>query len=434
MRRERRWVTTQFLAQFDRSRTEGVRRIFSGRPQQLVASWPYEEFFPARAYDVATDGFFLVLGPVVDDEERTRPRCPKGAGPAASCDPSTHLSPIQLMNRLRFAWTPALMLLILPGAGSAQAASERANFTQIVSGTEIEIAWSRPSLRGREVIFGRQIPWGEVWTPGANMATTIRFSKDVVLSGTAVPAGHYSVWLRVMEEEPWRLALHADTVLPHSAHPPIEEAVLHVPVERGRTEDLQESLEWDVDRIRIDGAELVMHWGRDRVTMPLEVEPGIPLATPAGEARPLLGDWMYDDSPSLPTTEQVERFTGGNSDDPTARYFEVLLSEPRPRPIRIGYDEESGLVRFVDLLTEAAEAAFYSKEGEEPVVIYGQALLPRGSGAFAVAGTFGGEVSAVNPRFAPIVEFDFDADGQAVSFTIRNPDDEVQGTGVRVRR
>ncbi|MBT8488696.1 MAG: DUF2911 domain-containing protein [Gemmatimonadetes bacterium] len=335
------------------------------------------------------------------------------------------------MNRSRFAWTTALMLLALPGEGSAQAASELANFTQIISGTEIEIEWSRPSLRGREVIFGRQIPWGEVWTPGANMATTIRFSNDVVLSGTPVPAGHYSVWLRVLETEPWRLALHADTVLPHSAHPPIDEAVLHVGVERARTEDIQESLEWDIDRIRIDGAELVMHWGRDRVSVPIEVDPGITLATPAEEALPLLGDWLYDDSPSLPTAEQIERFTGGNSDDPTARYFEVMLSEPRPRPIRIERDEESGLLRFVDVLNEEAEAAFYSAEGEEPVVIYGQALLPRGPGFFAVAGTFGGEVSAVNPRFAPIVEFEFGEDGRAVSFTVRNPNDEVAGTGVR---
>jgi hypothetical protein len=334
------------------------------------------------------------------------------------------------MNRFRFAWTAALTLLILPGDGSGQAASELATFTQIISGTEIEIVFSRPSLRGREVIFGRQIPWGEVWTPGANMATTIRFSKDVVLSGTAVPAGQYSVWLRVMETEPWRLALHATARLPHSAHPPIEEAVLHVGVERGRTEDLQESLEWDLDRIRIDGADLVMHWGRDRVTVPLEVDPGITLATPAAEALPLVGDWVYDDGPSLPTAAQVERFTG-KAGDPTGRYFNVLLSEPRPRPIRIEHDEESGLVLFVDRLTEAAEAAFYSGEGEQPVAVYGQALLPRSPGFFAVAGTFGGEVSAVSPRSAPLIEFEFDDDGRAVSFTIRNPADEVQGTGVR---
>lgn len=335
------------------------------------------------------------------------------------------------MNCPRLVCTIAISLLVLPETGSAQAASELATFTQIISGTEIEIEWSRPSVRGRDVIFGQQIPWGEVWTPGANMATTIRFSKDVVLSGTEVPAGHYSVWLRVMESEPWRLALHAETALPHSAHPPIEEAVLHVGVERARTADVQESLEWDLDRIRLDGAELVMHWGRDRVMIPLEVDPGVTLATPVAEALPVVGEWMYDDRASLPTAEQIERFTGSNPEDPTGRYFAVLISEPRPRPIRIEYDEGSGLVHFVDPLTEAAEAAFYSGDDEDPVVIYGQALLPRGPGFFAVAGTFGGEVSAVNPQFALIVEFVFDDDGRGVSFTVRDPNDEIVGTGVR---
>jgi len=336
------------------------------------------------------------------------------------------------MNLRRSAWAVALMLLA-PMEGSAQSASEQATFTQIVSGTEIEVRWSRPSLRGREEIFGRQIPWGEVWTPGANRATTIRFSRDVVLGGTSVPAGTYSLWLRVLEAEPWRMALHADTTLFHSAHPPIDEAELHFVVERGRTSDLQESLEWDLDRIRLDGAELVLHWGYDRVAVPLEVDPGIRLATPAADAAPLVGDWIFDDSPSLPSPEAMRRFADppGN---PTQRYLEVLVSEPRPRPVRIEHDPATGLVWFADELTEAAEAAFYSAEGEEPVVVYGQALLPREPGFFMLAGTLGGEVTAVNPRFAQIIEFEFGGDGRAVAFTIRAPNDEVQGTGVRPGR
>ncbi len=330
----------------------------------------------------------------------------------------------------RILWIAALPVLALPGEASPQAASERATFTQIISGTEVEVQWSRPSLRGREVIFGRQIPWGEVWTPGANRATTIRFSEDVVLSGTAVAAGTYSVWLRVLESQPWRLALHADTTLGHSAHPPIDEAVVHVAVRRGRTEDLQESLEWDLDRIRIDGAELVMHWGYDRVSMPLEVDPGIEMATAEADALPLVGDWSFDDGPSLPPDEVLARFADppGN---PTARFLEVLLAGDRPRPVRIDHDRATGLVVFVDPLLEAAEAAFYSEDGEDPVVGYGQALLPRSPGFFTVAGTLGGEVSAVDPQFAPIIEFEYDDAGRAVSFTIRGPRDEVQGTGVR---
>lgn len=335
------------------------------------------------------------------------------------------------MTLSRFAWPVALALLALPAPASSQAASERATLTQIVSGTEVEIRWSRPSLRGREEIFGRQIPWGEVWTPGANAATTIRFSKDVVLSGEPVAAGRYSVWLQVLESEPWRLALHPDTTLFHSAHPPIREAAVQFVVERERAEELQESLAWDLDRIRIDGAELTMRWGWDRVAVSLEVDPGIALATPPADALPLVGEWSYDDTPSMPSPQQMARMAG-QPDNPTARYLDVLVSEPRPRPIRIDYDEASGLVWFVDDLTEAAEAAFYSGDGEQPVVVYGQALLPRAPGFFSIAGTLGGEVTAANPRFSPMIEFDFDDEGRAVSFTVRGPDDAVYGTGVRV--
>lgn len=320
-------------------------------------------------------------------------------------------------------------LTCAPPALSAQAASELATFTQVISNTEVELVYSRPSLRGREVIFGRQIPWGEVWTPGANRSTTIRFSTDVVLAGEPVPAGRYSVWIRVLEDEPWVMALHPDTTLFHSAHPPVEEAAVRFVVERERAEELQESLLWDLDRIRLDGAELVMRWGWDRVAVPLEVDPGIALATPADQAQGLVGAWSYDDSPSMPTAEQLERIAG--REDPTARYFRVFGAEPRPRPVRIEHDADSGLLWFVDPLTEAAEAAFYSAEGEQPEVVYGQALLPRGAGFFMIAGTLGGEVSAVNPQFAPIVEFEFDDAGRAVAFTIRGPDDSVQGTGMR---
>ena len=324
----------------------------------------------------------------------------------------------------------AYLAILVPGA-SAQATSERATFSQVISNTQIDITWSRPSLRGRSVIFGRQIPWGEVWTPGANMATTIRFSTDVVLSGVRVPAGHYSVWLRVLETEPWRLALHPDTLLPHSAHPPIAEAIAHVGVERRRTEDVQESLEWDLDRIRLDGAELIMHWGQDRVSVPLKVDPGIEMATTVDRATPILGEWIYDDRPSLPTRAQIDRISGGDPDDPTGRYLRVLVEEPRPRLIRIEHDPVTGIVHFVDPVVEAAEAAFYSGDGEAPIVVYGQALLPRSPGFFAVAGTFGGDVSAVNPRFAPMIEFEFDELGQAVSFSIRDPDDSLTASGVR---
>ncbi|HEX9484759.1 MAG TPA: DUF2911 domain-containing protein, partial [Gemmatimonadaceae bacterium] len=62
-------------------------------------------------------------------------------------------------------------------------ASEPATFTQTIDGTKITMQYSRPRARGRETLFGSSdvVRWNEVWTPGANYATTLEVSKPVKL-------------------------------------------------------------------------------------------------------------------------------------------------------------------------------------------------------------------------------------------------------------
>ena len=62
-----------------------------------------------------------------------------------------------------------------------------------INGANLEIVYSRPSKRGR-VVFGNLVPWGEVWRTGANAATQLATTRDLVIGGTAVPAGKYTLW------------------------------------------------------------------------------------------------------------------------------------------------------------------------------------------------------------------------------------------------
>jgi hypothetical protein len=59
--------------------------------------------------------------------------------------------------------------------------------------TDVEVVYSRPSMRGR-VIFGGLLAFGEVWRTGANTATKITFSTPVKFGGTEVPAGSYALY------------------------------------------------------------------------------------------------------------------------------------------------------------------------------------------------------------------------------------------------
>ncbi|MEO7798492.1 MAG: DUF2911 domain-containing protein, partial [Opitutaceae bacterium] len=68
------------------------------------------------------------------------------------------------------------------------APSPAATLKQRVGVTDIEIVYSRPSMKGR-AIFGALEPWGEIWRVGANSATKVTFSTSVKLGGKDVPAG-----------------------------------------------------------------------------------------------------------------------------------------------------------------------------------------------------------------------------------------------------
>ena len=63
---------------------------------------------------------------------------------------------------------------------------------QTVGLTDVTIQYSSPGVKGRK-IWGALVPYGDVWRAGANEATRITFSKDVMVGTTNVPAGTYSL-------------------------------------------------------------------------------------------------------------------------------------------------------------------------------------------------------------------------------------------------
>ena len=68
--------------------------------------------------------------------------------------------------------------------------SQAATVSQTVGLTEITISYHRPRVQEREV-WGKLVPYGEIWRAGANENTTIEFSTPVAIEGHALAAGRY---------------------------------------------------------------------------------------------------------------------------------------------------------------------------------------------------------------------------------------------------
>lgn len=345
------------------------------------------------------------------------------------------------LSDLRCAWSalPSLALacgavLWLPRAGHSQiTASEPASAIQTISGTDLEVAYSRPSLRGRGAPFGDIVAFDDTWTGGANQATTLRTSKDILLGGVTVPAGRYSIWLEVSEAAEWRVMLHTDTTLYHVPHQAIDSAQIVASARRERGADVLETLAWRFDDVAWNGALLTLAWGRERVRIPLEVDPGITLAVSAGEAERYVGRWRIDDSGGRPPPQQIEEALADPAiDDDVRSYWEMMRDTPAERDVDIVWDPgEARLYR-----TDAPFARVWSQfmgmgEGDPRFEL----LVPRAEGVFAPTLALGGELMSFDPEFSDFMEFtDFDDRGVALAFEVRNGDDEIVMRGERVSR
>lgn len=67
----------------------------------------------------------------------------------------------------------------------------------------LEVFYNRPYKKER-IIFGELVPYGEVWRTGANEATTFFTSKDILVDGSPLPAGKYTLWT-IPGPESWKV-------------------------------------------------------------------------------------------------------------------------------------------------------------------------------------------------------------------------------------
>lgn len=223
----------------------------------------------------------------------------------------------------------------IPANARAQVrASERATIAQTSDGTTLTIDYSRPRARGRTQLFGKTVTWGEVWTPGANWATTLDVSRDVSLDGHAVPKGKYSVWF-IVQPDAWTLVLDPRPRRYHTEHPDSIAGQLRWKVQPADG-PFAEILTWSFPEVRPDGAQLLFEWGPKRVTLNATVRPSHPIAIARADAEPFLGtyEWRWADEPNAPPSTMELYYEDGEIRQrytPFPDWYPLLQGQPMVR-------------------------------------------------------------------------------------------------------
>lgn len=179
------------------------------------------------------------------------------------------------MKKLLSAATLSIIILMVSVATSVaqQVPNPRSSPTMIstlkIDDAYFRVVYAMPMKNDRE-IFGGLVPFGQVWRTGANEATEITLSKDVVFGDVPVSAGNYTLFTIPSENE-WTVILNRELgqwgAFRYNAEHDV--ARITVPVE-----ELEEV--WEGFRIQltnVDGvANMTMRWDRTGVSVPISVQ------------------------------------------------------------------------------------------------------------------------------------------------------------------
>ena len=168
---------------------------------------------------------------------------------------------------------PCLVILgLIPLVAAAQDApkikpSQHGTVSQRIADTTITLEYNRPVARGRE-LFGVLVPYGKVWCPCADDATTIELTTGVKINGHELAAGKYSVWT-IPNDGKWTVIFSRKTDAWHNRYPEGQD-VLRFDVTT-RTGGHMETLAFYFPMVDGKKAELVVHWGTTVVPLSIEV-------------------------------------------------------------------------------------------------------------------------------------------------------------------
>ena len=134
----------------------------------------------------------------------------------------------------------------------------------------IELSYSRPNTKGR-TIFGDLVPFGAVWRTGANSATTLTFSEEVIIGGKNIPAGKYGL-LSMPGAAEWTIIITKQLDVTSPSAYKQEMDVVRVTVPAVAMPYAIESFMILFENVSSNSLELMIIWEKTAVSLPIKVD------------------------------------------------------------------------------------------------------------------------------------------------------------------
>lgn len=169
----------------------------------------------------------------------------------------------------------ALMYFILPVCFLAQPAlklpqvSQYNEVKQTIGLTDVTITYNSPLVNGRKV-WGDIVPYGKIWRAGANENTTITFSTDVKINGSALTAGTYGLHM-IPNQDEWTIIFSKNYTSWGSFFYKQDEDALRV-TSKPEAREFQEWLDYSFTNRLPASSNVTLSWEKLKVSFKVEVD------------------------------------------------------------------------------------------------------------------------------------------------------------------
>ena len=147
--------------------------------------------------------------------------------------------------------------------------SQSASVTQTIGLIDVTITYHRPGVKDR-VIWGGLVPYDKIWRTGANNATTIEFSGDVMVEGNKLAAGKYGLFTIPTEDE-WTFIFSKQSDLWGTSGYEEAQDALRVKVKPMSAPHCEWMMFAFAD-LKDDSARVVLHWEKLMVGFTIKVD------------------------------------------------------------------------------------------------------------------------------------------------------------------
>lgn len=174
------------------------------------------------------------------------------------------------MKRISFSILFTVSILL----GFAQVKMPAPSPTQFIKQdfglSSIELTYSRPTLKGRNV-FGTVVLYDSLWRTGANAATKIKFNDPVEILGHKVDSGSYAIYTIPHKNGEWTFVLNKGYNNSGVSGYKESDDVLRETIKSNKMASKIESFTMQFSNVKPESCDLTLMWDNLALNVPIKV-------------------------------------------------------------------------------------------------------------------------------------------------------------------